>query len=1159
MSMNNQLKKFLREQNKINNIREVYTEYGVNNANDAYKLLDKKYKKEEQQRLKEASKEKARIWSEKIRKEVEEKNLKIEGVKALKLDKFIQTNYANVKSKKELYEQLNVTNAGDAFKKIAKQYKAEKMEKKQQKRYDILYSNEIRIDADYENKGINYKINDIELTTMKRKVKKQNVLFQQEILFYDNNGKLIDKVVTIKGYTKEFETINGEEKLVDAHDPSKDKKYDFKTMKFETNTINKEFIQKVEMNMVDNKDYAAWKPDLLLSVYPNGYTKIITKSLAPVEPKKNKKQTYRDNNVGTCVYDGVVSYFESLSEKNKNAKAIYNKLIQNKDTLAKEYTDETIETELAPFCKASVTIKNLINGKDKKFNENTFNRFNIEFLNTKYNHLDLLAHNYNEIEEVTKEQMKVLKQKLPFYIEKYGTLITLDKTYKQIDTEFQKIYKDWKTMCIAFNKYDYDKLFIYKDTDEYKMVSRYDYKLHTFFNAFEKDNSLYKEIDLKKAYYNYSNKNINKHYKGVPSGSFLNVSCDETFDFEEITENGLIGFYEIKIIDSKLDERLGLTNGSIHYLFTSMIELLLFNDVKIEFLNASYSPSAHIPFHKAMLGTENDLKHYCKAFGLMLAENSVIDIKVKPLKCDRDYFETINDENLTMYQDENMIKLQYQNKKVKCYTHIAYAIHAYTQTLILEQLLNMDLDYVFGVKLDSIVYKKDYSFVYKNKEIFDDKECKIEGLLKHTSFEEEDDDYLEELNYMKANIKTKEDEEFYNECLQDHKSSGYYRKYIVSSNTNNLNFKKPFTQTGEYINKRVVFFGGAGGTGKTFSCLNNLDLSTTCYTTMCWNLIQGKMEEYKGTHGHSIPQLTGGSEGFKCEQTNDKNMKHIIIDEATLLNKLDIIHIIHNYPNAFIFILGDVDEDGFYYQASVTKQVFNPSIDTYYEEYILDKEGELKELKIYDFDLQYIKYTKTFRFDEILNNKLNLLRDVMKKVSTEEESKYKQINVIIKAVKDLFSENFKKIEDVIFNDNDIGICCKDDVKNNNEITNYFIEKGTTPQYYIKKTIKEKNQMRGQQILELPTHNNYECKLFKTIHSFQGLDLSHDNKIIIVIDSLFDENLLYTALSRARRQDQIVIIDKRVFKPRKPIVCECGKTCEKSFYYECNRCYYRNNK
>jgi hypothetical protein len=503
-----------------------------------------------------------------------------------------------------------------------------------------------------------------------------------------------------------------------------------------------------------------------------------------------------------------------------------------------------------------------------------------------------------------------------------------------------------------------------------------------------------------------------------------------------------------------------------------------------------------------------------------------------------------------MYKDGDVVKLQYQNKKVKSYIHIGYSIHAYTQTLILEQLINMyDLDNVFGVKLDSIVYKKDCEFEFNNN--FNTKQCKVEGLLIRSKKEEEVEEYVMDGVTYKLGGNDIE------ECLEEDEfnNTGYYRNYIVSSYTKNLNFKLPFTQGNIYIDSRVVFIGGKGGAGKTYSLLNNLNLNTTCYTTMCWNLIQGKMEEYKGLNGHSIPQLTGGTEEFKCEKTTDKNIKHIIIDEATLLNKLDIIHIIANYPSCFIFILGDVDFDGTYYQASVTKQVFNPSVDSYFEEEIFDKNGELKSFITHDYNLQYMQYLKTFRFDENLNNKLNILREEMK---IEYENKYTKINNIIKCVKKEFANNFMKIEDVTYNENDVGICSRDDTKRNNELTNYFIEKGTKPKYFIKKTIKEKNQMRGQELSEIPDHNNYETKLFKTIHSFQGLDLSHDNKIIIIIDSLFDENLLYTALSRARRQDQIVIIDKREFKPKENSLCEmCEKPCEMSHYYMCKSCFYKN--
>ena len=101
------------------------------------------------------------------------------------------------------------------------------------------------------------------------------------------------------------------------------------------------------------------------------------------------------------------------------------------------------------------------------------------------------------------------------------------------------------------------------------------------------------------------------------------------------------------------------------------------------------------------------------------------------------------------------------------------------------------------------------------------------------------------------------------------------------------------------------------------------------------------------------------------------------------------------------------------------------------------------------------------------------------------------------------------------------------MKNNNEetrLSQYFIKKGTKEQYYIKNTDLRRGHFKGQQLETKPDHTNYEIKLFKTIHSFQGLDLNNDNKIIIHIGSNFDFNLFYTALSRARRVDQIVLLN-----------------------------------
>ena len=960
---------------------------------------------------------------------------------------------------------------------------------------EVLYENVIRIDNGLIDTNINYKINAIELKKIKKAMKEQQCLFQQKIEFFNDKGQVINKIINI------------------TEKDGKTYAYDFKTMTFETMAITKEFIEKIQSNMVfggilyEEANGYIWKPEKLLEINENYYTVITTKSFAPVK-SSGAKQTYAASDTGTCVYDGVVMYFISKMEKDKNAKAIYNKLMVNKVKYAKTYSDEEIESELAPFCNCSITIKNLINGIDKIFNQNSNNKFNIEFINTKYNHLDFYAVSGINIIDVSKELILEAKNK-PFYIEKFGIIYTLDGTYRCELNRFQMVYSEWKTSI------GYDKKFIYTDSDEYKMLTNYDYKLHTFINKFKIDDSLYYEQDLKKAYFNYSDKNYNSHYVGMPSGSFINVACNDNFNYQNICKKGFVGFYQIQIIDSKLDKRLGFENGTIHYLFTSMINLLLKNGVIIKFLNASYSLNTHIPFTNDFLQTEcskefillsemmNELniepkdlveedkliwnqpggiKYYVKAFGLMLCENSTIDIQVKPLKCDINYYDTINDEDLIMFKDRDLIKIQNRNKKAKSYIHFGYAIHAYTQTIILEKLMQMDLNDVFGIKLDSIIIKNPsnkYESLFPPKSNkFQQKPSNIEKmLLKYDKYIDNDE------------VEVYNDDEQIND--------GYYRNYIVSSNISNLNFKLPFTQGGEYIEDRVLFIGGKGGSGKTSSCLATFNLNTTCYTTMCWNLIQNQISKYKGLMGHSIPQLTGGSEDFKCEKINNPNIKTIIIDEATLINKTDIDKIIDMYPNCFIIILGDIDYDGFYYQCSVIKSVINPS----------------------EKSLQYIQYLKSYRFSQELNDKLDILRLTMR--TQKNISRGYWLNKIKQCSNNLFTS--MQLEDVIFNDNDVGITAKNDVKQDNIYTKYFINKGTKPKYFIKTTNKNNGQLTGQELNEKPSHSNYEMKLFKTIHSFQGQELNHDNNIVIIIDSLFDENLLYTAFSRARRSDQIKIV------------------------------------
>jgi hypothetical protein len=295
---------------------------------------------------------------------------------------------------------------------------------------------------------------------------------------------------------------------------------------------------------------------------------------------------------------------------------------------------------------------------------------------------------------------------------------------------------------------------------------------------------------------------------------------------------------------------------------------------------------------------------------------------------------------------------------------------------------------------------------------------------------------------------------------------------------------------------------GAGGCGKTFSVMNSTNFlrSETIFTSSCWELITNVANEYDVT-GVSMPKLIGEINGKTCEKFNTSNYKYIVDDELTLQNKKNVMTLINDNKDKFIILMGDVDETGFYFQCSIGDSVINPS----------------------KINCQCVKYTKNYRFEPSFNNKINKLRDFMK------ENKYKKnaTKLLYDYFKIEFGECFRKrIKDIKYGDNDIGITALKPIDKDGKCkySKHFYKLGTKEQFYIKDTHYKQGVYKGALLDEKPEGKNYINSLFRTIHSFQGRQLTQDNKIVILLDSLFDFNLLYTAISRARRLDQIIIFD-----------------------------------
>jgi hypothetical protein len=962
----------------------------------------------------------------------------------------------------------------------------------------VLGCNEVKLTIDNIDE-YDFPLHKIEFLKIRKEFK--NALYTQEIKYYKKDGSFIND-----------ELIEPDGDIIP-----------FFNQKESTKVISNKFFDKLTYKMVISTDGKyEWKPKLLINdIDETHYVIITTCAFKKNEPKQtNKKQTFKADDDGICVYNNFVEYFSSKIG-DKKAKTQYNKLMSDEgQKYKKAYKHEELN-EICSFCNASLYIRDLVRGSDYDIViKNDYARFKIEMINTKFNHLDLLVSD-KEVEIVDDDEYFKMKKELKFYVEKYGKLYTRNSVYKKRDTPFKLLKQQW------FEDYGIRSKFIFEDSDEQKIIDEYDYNKHSFFNDMPMDNDKLSELDLKKAYYNYSDKTINKHYVGVPTGSFINTKCGDGFTTElynEITKKGFIGFYQVKIlkVKSKKDhfKKLNFIENQIHTLTTPMINLLL-KHIDFKFLNASYSTTFHCPFDSKIeieeiekcekkfcteffnddgeyidekithftfldkaIGKDSSPKAYCKLFG-QLESCDPSTILVKPLQIDEDYYTIINDKNYDIHTEYDIINITLKDEKIKSYKHLTHFIHSYTKTLIIEQILNMDIDIVYGVKLDSIVFNKNYDVKY-DENVYNLKKAKVTSMFKGY------------MNISSLDSGIDDDD-------QDITESGYYCNY-TENNDKKLKFPLPFLNNdGKYhfVTNRIVMIGGKGGSGKTYSILKNdgLNKNMVCYTTSCWNLIQGIKDKYKDTIGYSLPNLTGKCGSIKTEKIENPNIRFIVVDELTLVSKSAIDDIIKLYPNAFIFLVGDIAKNGFYYQCTLPLlKIIDPS----------------KEKNI-----QYIEYTKSYRFDDKLSKLLDSLRQFMVKVKDQKWKAYSVFNW----VKKVFSTSFYDKKDIIYNDNDVGITACDDFKRGNHTTKYFVDKGTKPRYFVAKTNRQKNELRGAEIIGKPTNNNYECKLFKTIHSFQGLDLDDDNKIIINVDKNFDFNLFYTALSRARRLDQIKIISQ----------------------------------
>jgi len=784
-------------------------------------------------------------------------------------------------------------------------------------------------------------------------------------------------------------------------------------------------------------------------------------------------QNFSDSNDELlCVVKSIIKFCKS--KWNEDTRKIYYKI--TRPIYNKTYNIQELE-ELGKELKVSFKIVDFFN-KPIEVNIGK-NKYCIELLNLRYNHLEFSKK--KEIEISIKESHEIMENS-KYYYKEGNKLNVLDFNYK-IKDDFGDIFSDFIESNNLNNNY------IKCDSEEFKYINSCYILTFQFFNSKlineynenrfiegeinddlglggvmktiiknDKIDNEYLEYDLYKAYYTTTNNSI----YGVPSNAFLYYDSDYKNEIETHIKNNFVGFYNITLLN-KIDY---IFEDLTHTLTTPQIMILIKHNIKFIINNCLIAPKINIKFKQETTKkinkygelSEKGISIYAKISGILL-KNELI--KTTEIKTDtaEEYSKIISQkqENIIISTNGDIIKIEnHRNLSIK---HVGLFINSNTSAFILDCLLENyeNIENIMGVKLDSIILKKS-NFNFVHSELFKVKKANIENIIDS------------------INIKP------------------FIEKIELVNNCKELKFNDTL------IKSNFILFSGKGGSGKTESIFNNINHDYIIYTALAWERgsdIRNKYNE-KITIS-SIPKILNVK--GEIQLVKRKDFKYIVVDEITLLSEDTIMEIKRQYPDKIIILLGDVDEDGFYYQCSLNIldnfKVINPSNHR---------------------DLQIIKYTKNYRFTEELNNLLDDLRKEMKLIYQNNNNDIIKNKKLEKYVENKFKSCYYKKEQVKFNKNDMGIACLQESKINFKYTKYFLNEDNK-KYVVEKTRILSNIFKGNETDE----KNGELRLFSTIHATQGKTCPIGNNVIIIIDKYFDFNLYYTALSRAKTLNQIYII------------------------------------
>ena len=735
-----------------------------------------------------------------------------------------------------------------------------------------------------------------------------------------------------------------------------------------------------------------------------------------------------------------------------------------------------------------------------------------KYLNTRMNHVDQLTSQMREDcagDDMTYQEMEELlhefrqEGKHCTYSRNghgVGYIQTMDETYRAA-CEYTKaegeFMQDNNIYSYRFDALEYPQL--------YEFVSR-----GTHFNGTtdytelpELDTPDLRHIDIKKAYTQYQKCKLYEKF-----GLFGKIT-----DFRKCTTWDQPGMYYIRKVDtSGADARFNYYNEKMgwcksHNIYTSA-ELQMFHDMGVTFKvsHGAFGPRCDFEFTDKMINGKQTIKkgacgvpdtrisYYAKCVGKWASTSYS---KGFCMYGDRDYFESMTShaEGVAVRFDEYNGEgyISYPKNQVYTLKHLTAQITAYQRLLIMEQLLDMKKENVIRVCVDGIYY---HDHTFEMGDTFADKTHEMTFANSPTEA------YLSSIFDKETDRHTDRTEEL-------------TRGGVTLPDGSCVGLPRPYAEN--------ELWEGQGGTGKTYTNIGDLGLIKPLYVAPAWKLARRVQNDIKDDPGaNKTIDVNVLHRVLHMEFSDKLQSKYnvFLFDEVSQYTEAEM-RACRKIPGKKIF-MGDI---GYQLECIINhaycrKWYTQKSPDMPYFEW-LRQEGQCEASTDPElFDL-VVKCTTDRRAQncKVLQTVKRKLRTFSRRAryAKTPESRAK-INAdaleYLKGYAECVTQKevFKR-----YDVRDMVLCSKHEhIKEINEGL----------QHLEKYLVKNNTEMfsNSEIIYEPPPPGVKAVKTHAyTVHAIQGETLGHTETLFIDIRDMFSDRMLYTAVSRARRMEQVKLI------------------------------------